>query len=111
MVEFKGCLIPIGGNEDKGMGPNEMYTLNFVKAGILARVVKESGGESSKIIVITSASSIPMEVGENYSQAFNALNCEDVTIMDIRKKSEAESKKNLDLIEKADCVMFSGGAN
>ncbi|HOJ91666.1 MAG TPA: cyanophycinase [Saprospiraceae bacterium] len=109
MVEFKGCLIPIGGNEDKGMGPNEMYTLNFVKAGILARVVKESGGESSKIIVITSASSIPMEVGENYSQAFNALNCEDVTIMDIRKKSEAESKKNLDLIEKADCVMFSGG--
>ncbi|MBK7465812.1 MAG: cyanophycinase [Saprospiraceae bacterium] len=109
MVELKGCLIPIGGNEDKGMGPNEMYTLNFVKAGILARVVKEAGGQKSNIVVITSASSIPVEVGENYQKAFNALQCENITIMDIRKKSEAEAKKNMEIVSKADCVMFSGG--
>lgn len=109
MQEFKGCLIPIGGNEDKGMGPNEMYTLDFIKSGILSRVVKEAGGLHSKIVVITSASSIPKEVGENYIKAFEALHCTNVTILDIRKRTEAESKRNLEIIHQAACVLFSGG--
>ena len=109
MLELKGTLIPIGGNEDKGMGENEMYTLDFIEEGILARVVKESGGPESNIVVITSASSIPQEVGENYLNAFSKLSCHNVKVLDIRKKSEAESKANLELISHAQCVMFSGG--
>ena len=109
MLELKGTLIPIGGNEDKGMGENEMYTLDFIEEGILARVVKESGGPESNIVVITSASSIPQEVGENYLNAFSKLSCHNVKVLDIRKKSEAESKANLELISQAQCVMFSGG--
>jgi cyanophycinase len=106
---FKGTLIPIGGNEDKGSGPNEMYTHDFIQEGILANVVKESGGPNSRIVVITTASKIPREVGENYLYAFHSLGCEKVSILDIRSQAEAQSSRSMRLIEDADCLMFSGG--
>ncbi len=106
---MKGILIPIGGNEDKGNADNEIYTLDFVGEGILFHVVKESGGLDAKIIVIPTASSIPVEVGENYLDAFGKLACTNVQVMDIRERAEAEDEKNLALIRSADCVMFSGG--
>ena len=108
-MNYKGTLIPVGGNEDKGMGLNEMYSLDFIKHGILSTIVKESGGINSKIVVITTASKIPKEVGHSYNMAFSALGCNDLHILDIRKRSEADSKKNLTLIEEADCLLFSGG--
>ncbi|MBK6822109.1 MAG: cyanophycinase [Saprospiraceae bacterium] len=108
-LEFKGTLIPIGGNEDKGSGPNEMYTHDFIQQGILANVVKESGGNKAQIVVITTASRIPIEVGDNYLQAFGTLGCESIHIMDIRSRDEAQTSNNLKLIENADCLMFSGG--
>ncbi len=109
LMDYKGILIPIGGNEDKGTALNEMYTLDFIQKGILSRVVKESGGEQAEILIITSASSIPEEVGENYLKAFAALGCHKVRIADIRKRSESQSSKVLQLIEHADCLMYSGG--
>lgn len=42
-MNAKGILIPIGGNEDKGIEENEMYTLEFISEGILYHVVKEAG--------------------------------------------------------------------
>lgn len=106
---MQGILIPIGGNEDKGIGKNEMYTLEFIGKGILANVVKESGGTDAKIVVITTASSIPQEVGENYKIAFDKLECKHVTILDIREREKSEEPETLKLIDKADCVLFSGG--
>ncbi|MDQ3141258.1 MAG: cyanophycinase [Bacteroidota bacterium] len=108
-MDFKGTLIPVGGNEDKGTGPNEMYTQDFVEYGILSRIVREAGGLSAKIVVITTASSIPIEVGQNYKLAFEVLGCSNIQIMDIRKRSESETSKNMSLISEADCIMFSGG--
>ncbi|MFC4634725.1 cyanophycinase [Dokdonia ponticola] len=105
----KGTLIPIGGNEDKGNTQNEQYTLEYVQDGILSRVVKESGGPEALIIVIPTASSIPVEVGENYLSAFDKLGCTNVHVMDIRKKEDSELAENIALIKKADCIMFSGG--
>lgn len=108
-MEYKGTLIPVGGNEDKGTGLTEMHTMDFIEAGILSRIVRESGGKEANIVVITSASSIPKEVGENYLNAFQALGCDRVRILDIRKRSESQTKQNLRWIEEADCLMFSGG--
>ena len=105
----KGTLIPIGGNEDKGIDENEIYHLEFIDEGILARVVKESGGEDSVIIIIPTASSIPDEVGANYLDAFSKLGCTNLHIMDIREREQSEDLKNIELLKKADCVMFSGG--
>ncbi len=108
-MSVKGTLIPIGGNEDKGIEQSEIYTLEYIQSGILSRVVKESGGKDALIVVIPTASSIPREVSENYLQAFGKLGCKNVQIMDIRNREQAEEQRHLDLMKKADCVMFSGG--
>ncbi len=106
---MRGILIPIGGNEDKGIGKNEMYTLEFIGKGILANVVKESGGTDAKIVVITTASSIPQEIGQNYMEAFNKLGCRNVIILDIRDREKSEESEILQIILDSDCVLFSGG--
>ncbi len=108
-MRLRGTLIPIGGNEDKGLDQEEGYTLNFVKEGILSHVVKEGGGKEANVIVIPTASSIPEEVGENYLSAFQKLGCKHVIVMDIRERGEAFDKKNVELISQADVVMMSGG--
>lgn len=108
-MSIKGTLIPIGGNEDKGTDIHEKYTLEFIGDGILARVVKESGGVDAFIVVIPTASSIPDEVAKNYLQAFGKLGCTNVQILDIRKREQSEIKENIEMVTKADCIMFSGG--
>ena len=106
----KGTLIPIGGNEDKGdRNTHEKYNLEYVEEGILSHVVKECGGKNSKIIVIPTASSIPVEVGENYKDAFTKLGCTNIHVLDIRSKEDSEKPESIDLIKTADCIMFSGG--
>ena len=109
MQNAKGTLIPIGGNEDKGNEANELYTMEFIDEGILFHVVKEAGGKDSKIVVIPTASSIPVEVGENYISAFSKLGCTNVSVLDIRSKKDSELQSSIDLISSANCIMFSGG--
>jgi cyanophycinase len=109
MQKIKGTLIPIGGNEDKGIDTNEMYTLEFIDEGILYHVVKEAGGVEANIVVIPTASSIPDEVGDNYLTAFSTLGCKHVAVLDIRSKEDSETERAISLIKNANCVMFSGG--
>jgi cyanophycinase len=106
----KGILIPIGGNEDKGKGDvSENYTLDFIADGILANVLKESGGAASDIIVVPTASSIQKEVSQNYIEAFDKLGCKNVKVLSINSVAEAESKENIKALEESSCIMFSGG--
>jgi len=109
MQKIKGTLIPIGGNEDKGRGETELYTLEFIEDGILARIVAECSVKDPKIIIIPTASSIPVEVGENYKKAFTKLGCTDIHILDIRSTEDAEKPESIELIKSANCIMFSGG--
>lgn len=109
----KGKLIAIGGNEDKGKDPEaghntKVFTHNFIEEGILRRVVDEMGGPSARIAVITSASSIPEEVGQNYIEAFGRLGATNVDIMDIRDRSDVKPDM-IKRLAKADGVMMSGG--
>ncbi len=108
-MSVKGILIPIGGNEDKGAETRESYHLEFIEEGILSRVVKESGGTDALILIIPTASSIPEEVGKNYIEAFGKLGCKNLHVMDIRDREQSEDPENIDLMNRADCVMFSGG--
>lgn len=109
MQKIKGTLIPVGGNEDKGRGETELYTLEFIEDGILARIVAECSVKDPKIIIIPTASSIPVEVGENYKKAFTKLGCTDIHILDIRSTEDAEKPASIELIKSANCIMFSGG--
>ena len=109
MQKIKGTLIPIGGNEDKGSGENELYSLEFIEDGILARVAAECSVNNPKIVIIPTASSIPVEVGENYKKAFTKLGCTNLHILDIRSKEDAEKLESIALVKSANCIMFSGG--
>ena len=105
----KGILIPIGGNEDKGIERNEMYTLEFIEKGILHHIVRLAGGEDANIVIIPTASSIPDEVINNYQSAFEILGCTNVHSVDIRDRSHSEDAENIEKIKNADAVLFSGG--
>jgi len=106
---IKGTLIPIGGNEDKGFENDEIHRLDYIEEGILSHVVEEAGGSNAQIVVIPTASSIPVEVGKNYITAFSTLGCKGVSVLNITAKKEAESPEAIALIKNANCVMFSGG--
>lgn len=108
-MTVKGTLIPIGGNEDKGKNESERHRLEFIDQGILYHVKQQAGGKNANIVVIPTASSIPEAVGQNYLSAFNALGCENVTVLDIRRRADSEKQTAIDLIKAADCIMFSGG--
>jgi cyanophycinase len=109
----KGKLISIGGAEDKGTDLEEGFVqrnrLNFFELGILKRIVNETGGIDKRIEVITTASSIPVEVGDNYLSAFGKIGCTNVGVMHIRNREEAMLQEYIDRIKSADGVMFSGG--
>jgi cyanophycinase len=109
----KGKLIAIGGNEDKGKEPEaghntKVFTHKFIEEGILRRVVDEIGGPEKRIAVITSASSIPEEVGQNYIEAFGRLGATNIDIMDIRDRSDVKPDM-IKRLAKCDGVMMSGG--
>lgn len=109
----KGKLIAIGGAEDKGTdletGEFHRNNLNFFELGILRRVVEEAGGVNARIEVITTASTIPYEVGENYLNAFGKIGCTNIGLMHIRNRPDTFIKEYLDRIAHCDAVMFSGG--
>lgn len=109
----KGKLIAIGGAENKGSDPEigEIHrnNLNFIELGILRRVVEEAGGVHARIEVITTASTIPYEVGENYLNAFGKIGCTNIGVMHIRNRQDTQNTEYLDRIRKCNAVMFSGG--
>lgn len=108
-----GKLIAIGGAEDKGTdlekGEIHRNNLNFFELGILSRIVQEAGGINSRIEVITTASMIPYEVGENYLDAFGKIGCTNVGLMHIRNREDALQIEYIERLKLCKCVMFSGG--
>ena len=110
---IKGKLISIGGAEDKGTEAEPDFiqknNLNFFELGILKRVVEEIGGSHSNIEVITTASSIPEEVGENYLKAFGKIGCDNVGIIHIKYREDADNPDFIKRIKNCAGVMFSGG--
>jgi cyanophycinase len=109
----KGKLIAIGGNEDKGTEPEgghnaKVFQHNFIEEGILKRVMDEMGGNNARIAVITSASSIPLEVGANYIEAFGRLGAKNIDVLDIRERADVKPDM-IKRLAKADGVMMSGG--
>ncbi|MER3497847.1 MAG: cyanophycinase [Chitinophagaceae bacterium] len=109
----KGKLIAVGGAEDKGTdlekGQILRNNLNFFELGILRRIVEEAGGPSARMEIITTASTIPFEVGENYLNAFGKISCTNVGLMHIRTRQDAMQDEYLERIRHCDAVMFTGG--
>ena len=109
----KGKLISVGGAEDKGtdleQGFIQRNRLNFFELGILKRFINEVGGIEKRIEVITTASSIPVEVGDNYLDAFGKIGCKNIGVIDIRKREDVFEEGFINRVKNADGIMFSGG--
>ncbi|HEY9614841.1 MAG TPA: cyanophycinase [Allocoleopsis sp.] len=91
-------LVIIGGAEDK-QGD----------CTILREFVRRAGGINARIIVMTVATELPREVGEDYMRVFERLGVEDVRIVDTVEREDASSSTYLEAIEKATGVFFTGG--
>ncbi|MEP6584364.1 MAG: cyanophycinase [Ginsengibacter sp.] len=108
-----GKLFAIGGAEDKGVdlekGQIVQNNLNFFELGILRRIIEEAGGPEIRIEVITTASMIPNEVGENYLNAFGKVGCTDIGLMPIRNRSDAMDHEYIERIKSCSVIMISGG--
>jgi cyanophycinase len=108
-----GKLFAIGGAEDKGVIVNQgevvRNNLNFFELGILRRIVEEAGGPDKRVEVVTTASMIPYEVGENYLNAFGKIGCTNIGIMPIRNRADAMNGEYIERIRNCGAVMFSGG--
>ncbi len=108
-----GKLFAIGGAEDKGVEVEKeeivRSNLNFFELGILRRIIEEAGGPHIRMEVITTASMIPYEVGENYLNAFGKIGCTNIGIMPIRNRADAMDDMYIERMKTCNAVMFSGG--
>lgn len=113
MENPKGILIPVGGAEDKGtdleLGIIQRNNLNFMEIGILKSIVNEVGNLDARIEVVTTASSIPDEVWDNYQSAFSKLGCNNVGHLRIRNRQDATNHDFVKRLRECDCLMISGG--
>jgi cyanophycinase len=91
-------LVIIGGAEDKEGD-----------CTILREFVRRAGGINARIVVMTVATELPREVGDNYLRVFERLGVQDVRIVDTVEREDAGSSSYLEAIEKATGVFFTGG--
>ncbi|MCC5649438.1 cyanophycinase [Nostoc sp. XA013] len=91
-------LIIIGGAEDKKED-----------CEILREFVRRAGGTKAKIVIMTAATELPREVGENYIRVFERLGAEDARILDTETRDDASSSTALEAVSKATGIFFTGG--
>lgn len=96
--EIKRQLVIIGGAEDK-----EGDCI------ILREFVRRAGGTKAKIVIMTAATELPREVGENYIRVFERLGAESARIIDTESREDASSSTALKAIEEATGIFFTGG--
>jgi len=91
-----GYLVLIGGGEEKSgrkIVLRETVDLNHAK----------------QAVIIPSASLDPLITANPYIDAFHDLGVENVEILDVRHKREADNDRNYEIISKSDLIFFSGG--
>jgi cyanophycinase len=94
----RGQLVIIGGAEDKDGD-----------CTVLREFVRCAGGTKAKIAVMTAATSLPGEVGEDYIRVFERLGVESVRVVDTDRRDDAEREENLRTVEEATGAFFTGG--
>jgi cyanophycinase len=97
-IPSKRQLVIIGGAEDKE-GDSQ----------ILREFVRRAGATNANIIIMTAATELPREVGENYIKVFKRLGCEQVRIVDTETREDASSSTALAAIHQATGIFFTGG--
>lgn len=98
LPETHGQLVIIGGAEDKEGD-----------CKILREFVRRAGGLQARVVVMTVATGLPGEVGEQYIGIFERLGVERVRVVDTAERQDASNPKVLEEIRQATGVFFTGG--
>lgn len=93
-----GQLVIIGGAEDKDGD-----------CKVLREFVRCAGGAEARIAVMTVATELPREVGDDYIRVFERLGVEDIRIIDTVYREDADNSSYLKTLDKATGVFFTGG--
>lgn len=96
--KVKGNLVIIGGAEDK-KGESK----------ILKKVTEIVGGANASLMILTTATEKPEEVGTEYRNVFSKLGVNRIEILDINSRDEANKPENADRIANSTGVFFTGG--
>jgi cyanophycinase len=96
--ETKRQLVIVGGAEDK---EGDCH--------ILREFLRRAGGTKAHIVIMTAATELPREVGENYIRVFERLGAEKVRIVDTETRDDASSSTALEAVNNATGVFFTGG--
>jgi cyanophycinase len=96
--KVKGFLAIIGGAEDKSG-----------ECKILKNLVKMIGGNNAKLSILTTATENPAAVGDVYSKVFGGLGINNIKILNINTREDANQQNNIDLLEDSTGIFFTGG--
>ncbi|SFB20683.1 cyanophycinase [Bacillus sp. cl95] len=94
----KGELLIIGGNEDK-----------YDHVTILEKFVTLAKIKGGKVGILTTATSYPKEVSEDYMKVFHDLGLENMVVLDVDSKEKSECPDILKLGEKLGALFITGG--
>lgn len=108
----KGKLLAIGGKENKGDAPergSNQENSNFTEMEILERFCKELKGDNPLIAILPTASELPKEMANDYTEAFGKLGYNNLEVIYINSREEANRPEYIKIIEQAAGIMFTGG--
>lgn len=94
----RGTLVIIGGAEDR-QG----------ECVVLREFVRCAGGRNARIAVMTAATTLPKEVGEDYIHIFGRLGAELVQTIDTTRRQDSECEEGIQIIRQATGIFFTGG--
>lgn len=93
----RGCIVPIGGAEDKES-----------RRRILKRFVQLCGGRDARIVIIPTASRLA-DTGARYEDLFERLEAGSAKSIDFETREDGENPSYLAELEQATGVFFTGG--
>jgi cyanophycinase len=96
--QTQGTLVIIGGAEDKEGD-----------CVVLREFVRAAGGVKAKIAVMTAATSLPGEVGDDYIHVFERLGAESVHVVHTDRREDSEREESIRTIEQMTGIFFTGG--
>lgn len=94
----RGRLVIIGGAEDR---QGECL--------VLREFVRLAGGMNAHIAVMTAATSMPREVGDDYIRIFERIGAESVEVVHTENRDDSRREDALRIVDQATGIFFTGG--
>lgn len=94
----EGRLLVIGGNEEKEG-----------ECRILRSFVEMAGGRDARLVILTTATELPEEVGEEYREIFERLGAGEVRVLHAETRREASERSLAETVREASGIFLTGG--